>query len=385
MTELEQITELDRLCESFKGVRKVSSWKASTQRYEADVIANNLRLQRQVRSGTYKQSPMLNFTLSERGKIRDIHAPAVIDRVLQKVVNQDILLPCLRKYLIYDNSASLAKKGTAFARKRHLIHLRDYIRTNGVNGYILQIDIRHYFDSIDHEICWRMIEPLIPESTRQIVHYIIDNASESDKGLNLGSEVPQTLAVFYLHPIDDYCKIVERVKWYGRYMDDIYIIGADKDELRRILAGIRERLVPLKLELNEKKTQIVKLTHGYTFMQLKYRILDNGRVIVSPAPAKITRERRKLKAYKRLYMEGRISKGEILNAYKSWRQAILGDCSCIKSVSNLDALYERLFGQSPNLPVMKRKVTRRSIPDTPGEKSFVLAETPFTRRIGRLI
>lgn len=152
MTELEKITELDRLNQSFKEVRSVSAWKASTQRYEADVIMNNLQLQQEVRNGTYKQSPMLNFTLNERGKIRDIHAPAVRDRVLQKVINQDILLPSLRKYMIYDNSASLEKRGTAFARKRHLIHLRNFIR-NHPDGYILQIDIRHFFDSIDHEIC----------------------------------------------------------------------------------------------------------------------------------------------------------------------------------------------------------------------------------------
>ena len=272
MTELEQITEIDRLCEAFKEVRKPSWWKASTQRYEADVIMNNLRLQREVRNGTYKQSPLLHFTLNERGKIRDIHAPAVRDRVLQKVINQDILLPSLRKYLIYDNSASLEHRGTDFARKRHLIHLREFIRENGTDGYILQVDIKHYFESIDHEVCWQMIEPLIPDSTKPLIHYLIDEASETDTGLNLGSEMPQTLAVFYLHTVDNYCKIVEGVKGYGRYMDDIYLFGKDKEELQRILDGIRKQLIPLKLEVNEKKTHITKLTHGYVFLQQKYKV-----------------------------------------------------------------------------------------------------------------
>lgn len=384
MTELEKITELDRLCEAFKEVRSVSAWKTSTQRYEADVINQNLKLQKEVRDGTYAQSPLLNFIINERGKLRDIHAPAVRDRVLQKVVNQDILLPCLRKYLIYDNSASLQQRGTSFARKRHLIHLRNYIKKYGTEGYILKIDIRHYFDSIDHSVCWKMIEPRIPESTKPIVKYIIENASESDKGLNLGSEVPQTLAVYYLHTIDNYCKIVKGVKWYGRYMDDIYLFGRNKEELREILNNIRELLAPLKLELNERKTQIIKLTHGYTFMQLKYRVLDNGKVVVSPAPVKITRERRKLKAYKRLYDKGKLSEPDILNAYKSWRQAILHDCSCKKSIANLDKLYEELFGQTPNRNV-KTKITRRDIPDFSGEKQFILPDTPFTRRVGYLI
>ena len=218
-----------------------------------------------------------------------------------------------------------------------------------------------------------------------MIHYIIDNASDGPVGLNLGSEVPQTLAVYYLHPVDNYCKIVESVKWYGRYMDDIYLFSTDKNGLWRILEGIKQQLVPLELKINEKKTHVVKLKHGYTFMQLKYRILDNGKVLVTPAPVKITRERRKLKVYKRLYDKGKISEVEVLNAYKSWRQSILKDCNCTRSVENLDRLYEELFGEKPNRPTPKSEKTRYTIPDVPGEKHFILTETPFTRRVGTFI
>lgn len=383
MTKLEEITELDRLCEAFKAVRKASAWKSSTQRYGADVIMQSLKLQRDVRSGKYQQGELLHFTLNERGKERDIHAPTVRDRVLQKVVNQDILLKCPRKYLIYDNFASLTGRGTALARKRHLIHLRKFIAEHGPDGYVLQIDIHHYFESINHSTCWQMVGPHIPESVRPLVRYLIDNAAEGNAGLNLGSEVPQTLAVYYLHPVDDYCKIVKGVKFYGRYMDDIYIFGKSKTELRELLAGVKAQLAALHLEVNERKTHIIKLSHGYVFMQLKYRILPNGKVLVTPAPAKITRERRKLKAYKRLRDAGKLSMREIQNAYKSWRQCIIKDCSCVRSVLNLDALYEELFGEAPG---RNRKSdsqrTRWSIPDAPGEKRYIMAETPFTARIG---
>lgn len=381
MTEIEEITELDRLCEAFKEVRKASAWKTSTQRYEADILVQSLILQKEVRSGTYHQSELLHFTLNERGKERDIHAPAVRDRVLQKVINQDILLKCLRRYLIYDNFASLPERGTSLARKRHLIHLREFVAEHGTDGYILQIDIHHYFDSINHEICWRMVEPHIPESVRPLIKYLIENASEGDTGLNLGSEVPQTLAVYYLHPVDDYCKIVKGVKPYGRYMDDVYIFGESKEELRELLAGIKEQLAVLGLSVNERKTHIVKLTHGYVFLQLKYRILPNGKILVTPVPAKITRERRKLKAYKRLRDTGKLNMQEIQNAYKSWRQCIIRDCSCTRSVLNLDALYGELFGEAPDQHHRSRK-TRRDIPGTPGIKRFIMTETPFTARIG---
>ena len=121
-------------------------------------------------------------------------------------------------------------------------------------------------------------------------------------------------------------------------------------------------------------------------MQLKYRILPNKKILVAPVPAKITRERRKLKAYKRLRDAGKLSMQEIQNAYKSWRQCIIRDCSCTRSVLNLDALYGELFGEAPdkNRKNDSRK-TRRDIPDAPWEKHFIITESPFTARIGTYI
>ena len=58
----------------------------------------------------------------------------------------------MRKYLIYDNSASIKGKGIDFARKRLLVHLRKYYHQHGSNdGYILLIDFSKYYDNIQHE------------------------------------------------------------------------------------------------------------------------------------------------------------------------------------------------------------------------------------------
>jgi len=54
--------------------------------------------------------------------------------------------------VIYDNYASLKNRGTSFARRRFEIMLRKFIRKNGTDGYVLLIDIKKYFESIDHDI-----------------------------------------------------------------------------------------------------------------------------------------------------------------------------------------------------------------------------------------
>lgn len=340
---LEELTTLDKLNEAFAQCSRISQWKESTQRYKTALLMNNTQLQEDLRNGTYRTSPTNGFELSERGKLRHIEAPAIRDRVIQKVLCKYILVPELSKPLIYDNYASLKNRGTSFARKRIAILLRKFIQEHGEDGYILQIDIRRYFDSIDHDVLKELVHKRVHETPEimDLIDHIID--SSMDRGLNLGSEAPQIFAIYYLSPVDTYAKTVRRVKYYGRYMDDIFILSESKEELRDILEGIKKQLSALKLEINERKTNITKLRRGFTFMQIKYNVA-NGKIIKRPTHSKIVRERRRLKKYKILYDKGVISELDIRNAYKSWRNGAVKDCNaCKRTISSMDKLYDSLF------------------------------------------
>ena len=342
---LEELTTLERLNRAFEESAKISNWKDTTQRYRANLLVNNLQLQEDLRNGKYTVSPTVDFRIYERGKERCIQAPAMRDRIVQKVLCQDILLPNLTKSLIYDNYASLKGRGTSFARKRVDVMLHNFIRKHGNEGYILQIDIRKYFDSIDHDVLKQLVHEKIHESPEvmSLIDYIIDTSSNSNKGLNLGSEAPQTLAIFYLSRVDQYVKSVCGMKYYGRYMDDIFVIHDDKEVLKRLLAEIKMQLEFLKLDVNEKKTHITKLSHGFTFMQIKYDIRGN-KVIKRPTHKKIVRERRRLKKFRKKYDSGRMDLLQIQNCYMSWRGNIIRDCNaCNGSIRSLDRLYDSLF------------------------------------------
>ena len=68
--------------------------------------------------------------------------------------------------------------------------LRRYVRENGINGYILFIDIKKYFENIDHDVLKSLIYPHIMNENKDVIdliYYIIDTSSKTDKGLNLGS------------------------------------------------------------------------------------------------------------------------------------------------------------------------------------------------------
>ena len=360
MIEIEDITTLDNLNEAFYECASVCKWKESVQRYTSNMLLNNIHLQEELRNGSYKLLPTTNFNLTERGKIRKIEAPQMRDRIVQKILMKNILLPRLTPKLIYDNYASLHKRGTSMARARIDVMLRRYMRHHGNDGYILLIDIRKYFENIDHEILKSMIRKDIvgvSEDVFKLIEYIIDNSSKDSKGLNLGSENPQIYAVYYLYRLDNFIKIVKGMKYYGRYMDDMYVISDNKEELKTLLADIKRILGELGLEINKRKTHIVKLSHGFTYLQTKYSLVGN-KIIKRLTPKKIIREKRRLKAFKRLEDKGRMKCIDILNCYMSWRGSSLKSCSsCNKSIRSIDALYKHLFGNKkpPNQSDDSRK------------------------------
>lgn len=347
MVTLKKLMDLNTLNLATWECTSQSHWKEATHRYLSNMLLNNVLLQEEVLSGKYKVSPTTNFYINERGHIRYIEAPAIRDRIIQKILSLSVLIPKLRPSLIYDNYASLENRGTSFARKRFEIMLRRYMHQNGTNGYILLIDIKKYFESIDHEVLKNLILPKlagIPNDILQLIFYIIDSCSSTNKGLNLGSEAPQILAVYYLNNMDTYVKVVKGVKYYGRYMDDSYIIGTSKKELQTLLSEIEDVLTTLKLDINKKKTHIVKLTHGFTFLQIKYNVFPSGKILKRPSHSKITRERRRLKAFRRLLLKDQLSNRDICDCYKSWKGTLIKDHNAYhKTLNSIDALFVSMF------------------------------------------
>ena len=341
--------ELQMLNECAYECTRQSRWKETTQRYLSNMLVKNIELQADVLSGKYKVSPTVDFILNERGHIRQIEAPVVRDRIVQKTLMKNVLTPSIRPVLIYDNYASLTDRGTSFARKRLEVMLHRYIRKYGTDGYILLIDVKKYFGNIDHEILKKLIEPRIkdePQDVKDLIHYMIDTSSKTEKGLNLGSECPQIFAVYYLNPIDQFVKVVKGVKYYGRYMDDIFIIGQSKAELSSILNEISSQLALLRLEVNIDKTHIIKLSHGFTWLQIKYNITKTGRILKRMSHGKVIRERRRLRAFRRKMDSGKMTENDIWEAYQSWRGTIVKDHNaCHKTIVSIDRLYASLFPQ----------------------------------------
>ena len=293
-----------------------------TQHFQIHAMLNLYNLQLALLTGEYKQDPFYEFDINERGKHRHIKAQITKDRVVQRTVSDNILAPTLTPYLIYDNGASIKNKGVSFSRDRMTKHLTEYIKECGIDGWILQIDFKGFFDSIPHKELLFEIEKYIDDPNAMKIIAEMVNAFElendRDRSLGIGSQISQICGTFYPTKVDTYCKIVRSMKYYGRYMDDIYVISDDKDELEDILKNIKRIADELGLTLSKNKTHITPLHKGFTFLKIKYNILDDGRILRRVVPKAITRERRKLKSYRRKLDLGELPYSEIEQAFKTW-------------------------------------------------------------------
>jgi hypothetical protein len=164
------------------------------------------------------------------------------------------------------------------------------------------------------------------------------------KGVDIGNQISQNIGIFLPIPIDNYIKIVCSIKEAARYSDDFYMLARTKEELHEAMAGVRREAAQLGLIINEKKTHICKLGGQYRHLQMLYTLHPDGEITCKINPKAITRERRKLKAYKRLMDAGRMEYREIENNFKSWICAHYKFMSK-QQIQNMSRLFKGLFGK----------------------------------------
>lgn len=341
----ERLLDMNNLHNAFLECKKSVGWKSSVQNYEANELFNLNQLRKRLAEYRYRQKPFFEFDINERGKVRHIKSLHISDRVLQRALCDCILTPAIKPCLIYDNGASVKGKGIEFSRRRLKAHLRKFYLRHGDNGYVLSIDFSKYFDNIRHDRLVEMLKKRIDDGeTMELVEYLIGTFGDSGKGVGIGSQISQIAGILYPTEIDSYCKTVRRCRFYGRYMDDTYIIDESKEFLKSVLCGIRGICTRLGIIINERKTQIKRLSDGFTFLKMRYLFSRTGKIVVIPCRKTITRERRKLKKLRARLVQGKITMAEICEQYRSWRGNIKR-FNAYKSVRSVDALYKSLFSE----------------------------------------
>ena len=340
----EEVFSYGNLYKAYRQCRKGVRWKASTVRYITNAPLNVYDTYRRLMAGRYNTPGFYEFDLFERGKKRHIRSTVISERVVQRCLCDNALVPALERIFIYDNGASMKRKGYTFAINRLTEHLRQHYRKHGQEGYILLFDFSKFFDNVSHQLVKGMISSEISdERIRRISDIFID--AFGPIGLGLGSQVSQVLALASGNRLDHVIKELYAIKKYGRYMDDGYLISHSKEYLRACLRAIKKVCEELKITLNEKKTQIVKLSHGFTWLQCRFFITKTGKVIKKMCKNSIAIERRKLKKLKKKYDEGRREFSDIFDSFVSWG-SYASNFNSYYTIKNMVELFIELFHDS---------------------------------------
>lgn len=331
----------EHLYHSYKMCRRNVGWKASVQKYITNAPINVYQTWQRLQAGKYRTSGFFEFDLMERGKKRHIRSVTIGERIVQRCLCDYALVPVLGRTYIYDNGASMANKGYSFAVDRLCQHLQQHYRKHGTEGYVLLFDFSKFFDRVSHRVVKAVLhKEFSDERIIKLTEHFID--AFGDVGLGLGSQISQVLALASANRLDHYIQEQCRIGSYGRYMDDGYLIHPSKEYLQKCLEGIRRICEELEITLNEKKTQIVKLSHGFTFLKVRFFLLPGGRIVRKIYHCSVTRMRRKLKSYQRFVAAGKMTMDDVYQSWQSWK-AYASNFNAWHTIQSMAELYNKLF------------------------------------------
>lgn len=373
----EQITDPNALYEGILKATYGSKWKESSQRALLNILSLAFRIEEELKTRTYTSNVDKTFVVHERGRKRYITSFDVEDRAVRHVLCDDVFAPLIREKIIYDNGASVEGRGISFSRKRFEVHLRKYFMQHKTNeGWILFGDFSKFYDNILHDeakeqllelveynpfvnwllnVIFKTFEVDCSELTDEeceALYYGVLNKLDYDpngpkektikKSIAIGDQLSQQIGIYYPHKIDNYIKIVRGQKYYGRYMDDWYIISPSKEELQDILENVIKMGREIGLHINLSKTRIVKLDSTYKFLQVKYTLTKTGKVIKRINPKRVATMRKRLKKLAIKVNHEEIEYENVENSFRAWMGSFYKLLSN-EQRQNLISLYENLF------------------------------------------
>lgn len=262
---IHKIANPDNLRLAFYKARKGKDAKPEVIEYSNNLDENLLSLRNQILSANVEVGNYHFFTIYDPKK-RQICAASFSERVLHHAI-MNVCHIFFEQQQIFDSYATRINKGTYAALNRAECFQSKY-------KWFLKLDIRKYFDSIDHNILFILLQRKFKDSQLlQILKKIIESyETEQNKGLPIGNLTSQYFANYYLSFADRFIKQELKIPAYVRYMDDMVLCSNSKEHLLKAGKATTIFLYE-KLALKLKTYDLNINTHGLTF--LGYRLFKD--------------------------------------------------------------------------------------------------------------
>lgn len=325
MTDFEKVTDFNNMYKAYRKAKQGKGYKRSSAQFGTMALDVINRLSEQIKNRTYQISPYQEFKVYEP-KERIIKTTSFKDKVVQHSLCDNVILPKLQEIFILDNCAGQKGKGTLFGLDRLSKQMRSFYKRYGAEGYILKCDISKFFYNIPHDKLSDIVEYYFgyDKDICWLCNKFIN--STDGVGIPLGNQINQGFALLYLDGMDKLIKGELGIEFYGRYMDDFYLIHPSKEYLKYCLKIIKEFLYSFELEVNGK-TQIFPLKNGVNYLGFHTYLTPDGNVIRRLKNQNKRNAQKKYIRMAKLVKSGKLEKNKFIVSYNAWKNHIShGDC-----------------------------------------------------------
>jgi RNA-directed DNA polymerase len=238
------------------------------------------KVKTKIEEGTYRPAPLRPKEIEKSaGKTRQLGIPTVLDRFIQQAVKREL-------EGIFDPTFSEHSYGYRPNRSAHqaVKAAKRYVVEDGRN-WVIDIDIKSFFDHIDHDILMRMVaEGVGDKRVLKLLGKFLragvlegGKVTRSAKGSPQGAPISPLLANIYLDILDK--EMESRGLVFCRFADDITIYATSERSAKRNFESIVKWIERnLKLEVNREKSGVRPPDQG-SF--LGFRITEKGRIALS--------------------------------------------------------------------------------------------------------
>jgi len=251
--------------EAYKKVRankgSAGADEVSMDEYDANRRKHLYKLWNRMASGSYFPPPVKEVEIPKKdGKVRKLGIPTISDRVAQMAITM---------YIEPRFEAIFSENSYGYRPNKSAHQVLEKVRENTrKNDWVIDLDIKGFFDNISHEKLMLAVEKHVPENwiklyiKRWLEAPILKKSGElitkQGKGTPQGGVISPLLANLFLHyGFDKWLEKTDPTANFARYADDVIVHCRSKRHAEHILTLINQRINNIDLELHPDKTKIV--------------------------------------------------------------------------------------------------------------------------------